>query len=298
MRKKYLHIIALSAIMGLCGNSYATPECYKHIESQKKTLEERNKEYQQNCIKDKKCFWVAFDKYCAEGPNTYACDSLKKLPSCINNPICSWKISENKCLEKECHSLTSGSCSMNQKCSWSSTQNKCSEKESSPSPLLHECELEESLCKKNQKCSWNIAYQQCSMKEISPPQNDSVSKKTVPAEPLCTKNWFKTTCNSASKSKKIDCVWLKSSSTTNAGQKSGCHSRSEFYEKNKEYFDIDSSFLSDSNFLSCEDKYGASCRSKCSTNVPKIKDKEEIKTCIQKCITSLGECLKADLKAK
>jgi hypothetical protein len=220
MGKKYLHIIALSTIMCSFGNSHATqPECYQYDEKQK------------DCTNNPKCLWVGYmsPKYCAEGPNTYACDLLKNSTSCINNPICFWRNSETKCLEKECDSLTSGSCGKNVKCSWNSTQKKCSEKESSP-PQNNSMSKKESSPPQSNSMS---------KKESSPPQSNSTSKKPVSPEELCTKSWFKSTCNSARKSKKIDCVWLKSSSLTNAGQKSGCHSKAEFYEKNKEYFDID-----------------------------------------------------------
>lgn len=203
MHKKYLHIIALSAIMSLCGNSHAVPE--------KDVCDNYNADYtpqnEKNCKNQESCYWRQGGTPCKSIPKNCTKFTPKECQSSDFKKFCS--LNKDECeLRVDCNS--------------------------------NEFKNSEYNCKKySSQCTWVSAGKTPGIcKKIgSGFSEDSASKKTLSIEELCTKRWFKGTCKSESKT--TDCVWLKSSSKTNAGQKSGCHSKSEFYDKNKDYFDIE-----------------------------------------------------------
>ncbi|MBP9692391.1 MAG: hypothetical protein KBD90_03560 [Alphaproteobacteria bacterium] len=181
MSKKYLHIIALYAIIGSLGDN--------------------------------------------SGARAITCKNIILQNPCINNS-CSWngKICEDKV---NCAKIIDESPCNQQKsqCTWNkeSSPPKCD-----PKVVCKAYNNDMRECKKySSQCKWSEFTKLC------------IQRSNLSKEELCSKKWFKATCKSEGTSKNIDCVWLNSSSKTNAGQKSGCHSRSEFYETNKDYFDIE-----------------------------------------------------------
>jgi hypothetical protein len=271
MGKKYLQIIALSAVMGSFCQSDAVGEsvcsAYKGYEKTDKI----------DCMKKESCYWEGGNRPCRSIPENCAnfspqactleayqkycflnkekkCETLKANKPEVSKPVEN-KPAINETVDKKKVNELKGSSASKKKNS-PLQNNSTSKKESLPLksdstskkeslPLKSDStSKKENLPLKSDSTSKKenspLKNDSTSKKESLPLKSDSTSKKAVLAEPLCTKKWFKATCKSEAKNKGIDCVWLKTSSTTNAGQKSGCHSKAEFYDKNTDYFDIES----------------------------------------------------------